>query len=308
MTPAPDQPGPGAVAAALGVLRAGGLVAFPTETVYGLGADALDADAVRAVFDAKGRPPSNPLIVHVAGVAMARTVVAGWPPEAGTLAGRFWPGPLTLVLPRGDAVPGVVTAGGPTVGVRAPAHPLTLSLIAAFGRPLVGPSANPSGAVSPTRPEHVRRAFGDRVHVLDGGPCARGLESTVLDLAADKPRVLRPGVIGADAIAACLGREVPAAPGQRPAGPERAPGRLGPHYRPRAPVVVIEGGGEAPADALPVRLPADGAAAAACLYAELHEADAAGPARIAVILPRSPQGDPAVWAAVRERLGRAAGG
>lgn len=305
MNASPDQSGPEAIAEAVRVLRAGGLVAFPTETVYGLGADALDAEHVRCVFEAKGRPPENPLIVHVADVAMARTVVGAWSREADTLAARFWPGPLTLVLPKADAVPTIVTAGGPTVGVRAPAHPLTLALIAAFGRPLVGPSANPSGSVSPTRPEHVRRAFGDRVHVLDGGPCARGIESTVLDLTVDPPRVLRPGVIGAEAIAAALGREVLAAPSERLGGPERAPGHLGPHYRPSAPLVVVAAADEAGPGDLVVRLPADAAAAAACLYAELHEADAARPSRIAVVLPRSAQGDPAIWAAIRERLDRA---
>lgn len=308
-----EASGPEAIAHAVRVLSGGGVVAFPTETVYGLGADALDGDAVARVFALKGRPAENPLIVHVVDEAMARAVVAEWPDAARTLAAAFWPGPMTLVLPKAGGVPGIVTGGGPTVGVRAPAHPLTLALIEALGRPLVGPSANRSGGVSPTLAEHVHAAFGGEVFVLDGGPCTRGIESTVVDLTADPPRVLRPGVIGADELARALGRPVTAFgsgaddEGQA-AGPARAPGVVGPHYRPRAPVVLGRAGDPPEPGDRVVELPAEAAAAAACLYAELHRADAGGPARIVVVVPGERRGEAAVWGAVLERLGRASSG
>ncbi len=296
--------GPEAIAQGVQTLRAGGVVAFPTETVYGLGADALNADAVARVFELKGRPSDNPLIAHVAGEAMARRVVAEWTPDAQRLAERFWPGPLTLVLPRADALPEAVTAGGPTVGVRAPAHPLTLALLEAFGGPLVGPSANRSGRISPTTPDHVEQAFADDdLPIMDGGACARGIESTVLDLTAETPRVLRPGVVTPGEIGAVLGRDV-AVGSHSTAGPERSPGRLGPHYRPAAPVVLIQTGEPEPAGAR-IELSKDADACAAMLYDALHRADAAGPIRIVVVLPAERRGDPAVWDAILERLGRA---
>jgi L-threonylcarbamoyladenylate synthase len=247
--------GPEDIAHGVARLNAGGLVAFPTETVYGLGADAFNADAVAHVFERKGRPPANPLIVHVSDGAMARTVVAQWSDRAQALADAFWPGPMTLVLPKGDAVPLIVTGHGPTVGVRCPDHPLTLALIEAFGHPIVGPSANPSGAVSPTIAGHVRDAWPDDgedpdlgVFVIDGGPCRAGIESTVVDLCGAVAAVLRPGVIGTDAIAHVLGEEVLGVDalgvGVQAAGhasgpeytQERSPGRLGAHYQPGAPV------------------------------------------------------------------------
>jgi len=238
--------GPGELERAVEVLRSGGLVAFPTETVYGLGADALNARAVEGVFRAKGRPRGNPLIVHVDGQAMAREMVAGcWSERAASLAGAFWPGPLALVVERGGAVPGVVAAGGATVGVRCPDHPVALELIERFGGPLVGPSANVSGGVSPTEARHVAESL-PGVLVVDGGACRTGIESTVVDVTGSAVRVLRPGVIGAEALERVLGEAVVARPGggadARASGGEggsvRSPGVLGAHYRPRATVVV----------------------------------------------------------------------
>ena len=251
-------PGPTAlIDRAAAALRLGGLVAFPTETVYGLGADALNPFAVAAVFALKGRPAHNPLIVHVTGPDMARQLAADWPPWAETLARAFWPGPLTIVLPASPRVPHAVRAGGPTVALRAPAHPVAQALLAAFGGPLVGPSANPSGFVSPTTAEHVRAGFPDAVAdgdliVLDGGPCRAGIESTVVAISPDGTlRVLRPGVIGPSELAAALGlpadRVVSApqhtddaaaasAPGHAPLA---SPGQLASHYAPRAPAVLV---------------------------------------------------------------------
>ncbi|HET9596365.1 MAG TPA: L-threonylcarbamoyladenylate synthase, partial [Anaeromyxobacteraceae bacterium] len=194
------------MARAAALLRAGGLVAFPTETVYGLGALALEPLAVRAIYAAKGRPATNPLIVHVPGVADARALVAEWPVEAERLAARFWPGPLTLVLPRAASVPDEVTAGGSTVAVRAPGHPVAQALLAALGAPVAAPSANRSEHVSPTRAEHVLADLEGRIDaVVDGGPCAVGIESTVLWIAGGRPRVLRPGVVGRREIEEVIG-------------------------------------------------------------------------------------------------------
>src|SRR5262245_52423466 len=185
----PESPEAQAIARAAVVLRAGGLVAFPTETVYGLGANALDATAVRRIFTAKGRPANNPLIVHVAGAAHVGRVAAAWPALAARLAERFWPGPLTLILPRSAAVPDEVTAGGPTVAVRVPAHPVARALLEAAGVPVAAPSANRSTQLSPTTAAHVLRGLNGRIDLLlDGGPTAGGLESTVLDLTTEPPR------------------------------------------------------------------------------------------------------------------------
>ncbi len=333
---APGSPpaDPERIAACARRLGEGGVVAFPTETVYGLGADAFNEDAVRRVFELKGRPAGNPLIVHVDSAEMATTVVLEWTDEAQRLADAFWPGPLTLVLEKSDAVPGVVTGGGPTVGVRCPDHPITLALIGACGVPLVGPSANPSGRVSPTTADHVREAFdpGD-VMTLDGGACRAGIESTVLDLTSTPARVLRPGVVGADRIAAVLGREVVVArdPDRRGDAPARAPGILGPHYAPGARVylvstrgeldrvveglgpgviaLVIEGSGMGGRGVRAIELPTDAPRYAARMYAALREADAGAPPAIAVQRPPADAGSPeerAIWAAVLERLTRAA--
>src|SRR5947207_9629696 len=184
----------GGIGKAVEILRAGGLVAFPTETVYGLGADATNAEAVAKIFAAKGRPATNPLIVHVADVDTARRFAASWPLAASHLAEQFWPGPLTLVLPRSPAIVPAVSAGLRTVGLRVPNHPLALQLLQQFGGPVAAPSANRSNRVSPTTAQHVRDELGDAVDlVLDGGPCAVGIESTVLDLTGDRPAILRPG-------------------------------------------------------------------------------------------------------------------
>src|SRR5262249_34135404 len=175
----PHSPNAEAITGAARLLRAGGLVAFPTETVYGLGANALDASAVARIFAAKGRPANNPLIVHVAEADEARQVAADWPEAAARLAERFWPGPLTLVLPKRAIVPDAVTANGPTLAVRVPAHPVAQALLRAAGVPVAAPSANRSTELSPTRAEHVLRGLDGRIDVLlDGGPTAGGIEST----------------------------------------------------------------------------------------------------------------------------------
>ncbi|MDR1070211.1 MAG: threonylcarbamoyl-AMP synthase [Gracilibacteraceae bacterium] len=237
-----ENEGPGgAIQTAAALLRDGGLVAFPTETVYGLGANALDAAACRRIFAAKGRPADNPLIVHIADMAQAETVCAAWPPEARLLAAKFWPGPLTLVLPRRRAVPPEVTGGLDTVGVRMPAHPLALALIRAAALPLAAPSANLSGKPSPTAAAHVWQDLRGRVPlILDGGPCPIGLESTVLDLTADGPVILRPGAVTAEDLAAALGRTVRTA-GESAAGAgPKAPGMKYRHYAPEGRVVPLD--------------------------------------------------------------------
>ncbi|HZW09641.1 MAG TPA: L-threonylcarbamoyladenylate synthase [Phycisphaerales bacterium] len=315
------------IAHAIGLLRARRLVAFPTETVYGLGADALGAEAVAAVFRAKGRPAENPLIVHISGEEMARRVCASWPREAAVLARRFWPGPLTLVLPRAPAVPPIVTAGGASVAVRCPSHPLTLALIDTFGSPLVGPSANRSGHVSPTTAEHVRDSFAEaEVFVLDGGPCAGGIESTVLDLTNDPPTVLRPGLVGAGELSEVLGRPVaalgPEAP--PPAGARRSPGLMRSHYAPAAPVRLVGPeelgpairavGGPAVVLGPPgthagrnqlIEMPEGAEPYASRLYAALREADAMRPAAILVVRPWGGAAPAGLWGAIADRLARA---
>jgi len=320
------------IAIAIALLRCGRLVAFPTETVYGLGAEALNAEAVAAVFAAKGRPPSNPLIVHVVDEAMARRVCDHWPPTASMLAAHFWPGPLTLVLPKAAFVPDIVTAGGPTVAVRCPSHPLTLALLETLGAPLVGPSANRSGQVSPTCAEHVRESFTeDEVFVLDGGPCVGGIESTVLDLTTDPPRVLRPGLIPAERIAEVLGRPVLGAGSPTPHGwAARSPGLVGAHYAPNRPLHLLSAdelerslagcGEDAPAVVLGpgslavppphrlIRMPDEPAPYAARLYAAMREADAAAPAVILVVKPWPSATASGLWEAIADRLARAAGG
>ena len=331
MGPARILAGPEAIAAGVRELNAGGAVAFPTETVYGLGAHAFDADAVARVFSLKGRPAGNPLIVHVSGPEMARRVVSAWTEDAERLAAAFWPGPLTIVLPKSAELPGVVTAGGATVGVRCPDHPVALALIEASGLPLVGPSANPSGWISPTTADHAADGFpGVDLLVIDGGPCRAGIESTVLDLTSDPPRVLRPGVIGAEAIARVLGREVGAVSSQTGGGdggeaiPVASPGLLGPHYQPRTPVRLVADAGAADlrADEVlvawsvrshpaggPLLAIAGGAVAyAAALYARLHEADRLGAFGIVVECPSEAGNDAEAAAreAVMERLRRAA--
>ena len=299
------------IARAARILREGGLVAFPTETVYGLGAHALDAGAVRKIFAAKGRPMGNPLIVHVDGLDAARALTSWFPEVATRLAVRFWPGPLTLVLPRATSVPDEVTAGGPTVGVRVPAHPLALALLRAAALPIAAPSANPSLAVSPTTAEHVRAGLGDKVDmILDGGPCTGGLESTVLALTEGAPRLLRPGLVTVEELEAIVG---PITRGPDPSSSiAPSPGLGRRHYAPRAPIAWMD---EAPAGERVgvlafeasgsdvVVMPRDPVAYAARLYAALHELDARQVEKI--LVERVP--DDAQWAAIRDRLDRAMG-
>jgi L-threonylcarbamoyladenylate synthase len=322
----PHVPQAEPIAQAAAMLRRSGLVSFPTETVYGLGANALDAVAVARIFAAKARPPHNPLIVHVAGLADVRQVAAAWPREAAELGERFWPGPLTLVLPRKGTVPDIVTAGGPTVAVRVPAHHVARALLQAAGVPIAAPSANRSSGLSPTRAEHVLQDLDGRIDlILDGGPCPGGIESTVLDLTGLPPRLLRPGLVSLAQLEAVIG---PVQYGAMPAPGQAlpSPGMLSRHYAPRTLLECIEGDssarveqlcdegqrvgwvrqdreGSVPAAASLRRLPGDAASYAAELYRVLHELDRAGLDRIVVELPPNT----AEWLAVRDRLRRASG-
>jgi L-threonylcarbamoyladenylate synthase len=299
------------------LLREGKLVAFPTETVYGLGANALDANAVERIYEAKGRPHSSPIIVHVSNYEMVKRVAAVWPEAAQELAEKFWPGPLTLVLPKTTAVPGLVTAGLPTVGVRMPAHPVALALIEAAQVPVAAPSANRFTQVSPTTAAHVEAGLGDRVdYILDGGPCTVGIESTVLSLAEATPILYRPGGISRRQIEALIG---PIAVAQQAANaPAHASPGLHPrHYSPRTHLLLVENG-DVPRQGsgaylqlthFPhhtvgeiVVMPADAAGYAAQLYGVLHELDARNYDWIAVETPPAN----AEWEAVLDRLRRAA--
>jgi L-threonylcarbamoyladenylate synthase len=284
-------------------IRAGELVAFPTETVYGLGANALDADAVARIFELKGRPATSPLIVHVASIEMARTLVTQWPPEAEQLARRYWPGPLTLVLPKAPAIPGIVTAGLPTVGLRVPNHPLALALIREAGVPLAAPSANRFMGLSATTAEHVREAFGDAVPVLDGGPCQVGIESTVVSISAGKITLLRPGMISIEDVERASALSSDAA--------HPAPGMHPRHYSPRTRLILSKAPDPCGAyvwmdhsahAAHTVQMPSTPEAYATRLYSVLHELDREGWPVISV----EPPPDTVEWAAVRDRLQRAA--
>lgn len=300
-----------AVREAAARLRRGELVAFPTETVYGLGARVGDAAAVRRVFAAKRRPAGHPLIAHVLGEADARPLAREWPEAASRVARALWPGPVTVVVPKAAAVPPEVTGGLDSVAVRAPAHPVARALLAALGEPIVAPSANRHEGLSPTAAAHVAASLDDAdVLVLDGGRCERGIESTVLDVRAVPARILRPGPVGARELAAA-GVDVSEASGEAPAseGEARAsPGMGARHYAPAAPLVLAA----AAADLEPLRrahpgaalleLPGDPALAAHELYARLFELDRAGPPAILAILPP----DEPAWRAVRDRLLRAA--
>ena len=223
------------------VLLGGGLAAFPTETVYGLGASAFDPRAVARIFEAKGRPSFDPLIVHIAEQSWLARVAAAIPETASRLIDRFWPGPLTLILPKTVDVPDLVTAGLPTVGVRMPAHPVALALLRRCGMPIAAPSANAFGAVSPTTAEHVVEQLGDRIdYVLDGGPCAVGLESTIIDLSTARPTLLRPGGLALERIQEVIGHvEIDDSASADESSRPRAPGMLSRHYAPRTPIVVL---------------------------------------------------------------------
>jgi len=315
------QPNEEGLDAAVRLLEEGELVAFPTETVYGLGADASNPEAVARIFSAKGRPADHPLIVHLPDSAALPEWVDPVPDDARRLIAQFWPGPLTLVMRRASGVPGVITGGQDTVGVRVPNHPAARALLKRFGRAVVAPSANRFGRISPTCAAHVEREFGDEVAaVIDGGACPIGVESTILDL-THEPRLLRPGMVRADAISAVLGYPVVAA--QEGEGP-RASGRLASHYAPRTPLEWVEPDGlrsrlealagrnvvvlarsEAPgprADVRWVQMPLQPVQFARGLYSALRQADAEAPDRIIVEAVPSSEG----WAAIRDRLSRAA--
>jgi len=288
---------PSDVARAAELIRAGRLVAFPTETVYGLGANALDARAVERIFTAKNRPRTSPLIVHVDSVEMARGLCTEWPLAADTLASRYWPGPLTLILPKQPQIPDIVTAGLPTVGLRMPDHPLALELIRAAGVPIAAPSANRFTELSPTRACHVAETLAD--FVLDGGPARVGIESTVLSLAG-APQLLRPGVIPLPEIEALVGPVARVTVGD---GAHPAPGMHPRHYRPSTPLYLLTHGDKPPAgEGAWLRIGEDPRAFAAALYQKLHELDTQGLAWIAVETPP----DTPEWAGVLDRLRRAA--
>lgn len=313
-----------ALTEAVALLRAGELVAFPTETVYGLGGHAGDPSAVRHIFEAKGRPSDHPLIVHLA----SADALSGWatavPPEASELSRRFWPGPLTLILERTADVPDAVTGGLDTVALRVPKHPVALELLRRFGGGIAAPSANRFGRVSPTTAQHVREELDGRVAmILDGGACAVGLESTIVDVSGSEPALLRPGGISREQLEHVLGR--PIAMG-RQTERVRSPGLLPSHYAPRARVTIasavelplrVEDALRAgrrvgvlaapPLPSLPeaaarLLLPARPAEAAAVLYDRLREADRRA-LDLVVAVPPSPTG---IGLAIADRLMRAA--
>lgn len=308
------------------VLARGGLVAFPTETVYGLGGDAEQPAAVARIFAAKGRPRAHPLIVHLGAHLSTDPTLGGWAAPlsdaARELARRFWPGPLTLIARRGPRAIDEVTGGAPTVGLRVPQHPVAQALLAAFGGAVAAPSANRFGAVSPTTAAHVVADLGDAVdYVLDGGECAVGLESTIVDVSGDRPALLRPGGISREAIEAVLGLSL------LTHSPTPAPGTLASHYAPRArviaadvaalgavaagaprPVAVLAPAAilaalSLPADVTAAALPDDPGAIAHDLYRALRDLDARGFATIVTWLPD----DTGLNAAIADRLRRAAG-
>ncbi len=307
-------PSPEAIREAAECIRRGGLVAFPTETVYGLGANVFDRSAVRRIYEVKARPPTSPLIVHVASVDQARELVTAWPAAADRLTARFWPGPLTLVLPKHRRVPEEATAGLPTVGVRMPAHAVALELIRAAGVPIAAPSANPFARLSPTQAEHVGGRLREQVDfILDAGSTPVGIESTVLSLATAPPSLLRPGVISQPEIESLVGPIVPAGPVE---GAHPSPGMHPKHYAPVTPLVLVRNGAlpvggrgaylwiRQPASAAKsVPMPEDARAYAARLYSTLHDLDCEGWDWIAVEAP--PEGPD--WAGIRDRLYRAAG-
>lgn len=304
-------------------MRAGQLIGLPTETVYGLGADAMNPDAVRGIFAAKGRPPTHPLIVHVASAKALPRWAADIPAAARALAARFWPGPLTLVLPRAAGVPLVVTGGQETVALRVPAHPLALAVLSAFGGGVAAPSANRYGRISPTTADHVREEMGSAVAiVLDGGPCEVGLESTIVACLDGRVTLLRPGRLTQRELEDVVGAL------HAPVAAPRVPGSARAHYAPLTPLAIVAAGDleatraahaaagrrtavlalrPAPGDVPPaewVSLPVNAAQYAHDLYATLRTLDGLG-AHI-VLVERPPDGD--TWTAVHDRLARAAAG
>lgn len=308
------------------ILRAGGLVAFPTETVYGLGAHALDREAVERIYAAKGRPAYNPLIVHVASEEAARALAAEWPASASRVARAFWPGPVTVVVRKRPIVPDSVTAGLDSVALRVPAHPVALALIHAAGIPIAAPSANRSMELSPTTARHVAESLGERVDlVLDGGETTVGIESTVLDLRGERPAILRPGVIGPRELEPIIG-ELSRPEEKHGETPRASPGQLDRHYAPRARVALFAAedaprtdaearvltahgvtvgamliDAELPGATVQVRLPRDAIRYAHRLYATLHELDHAG---CEVVFVEDVPNDDS-WMGVADRLERA---
>jgi len=310
------------IARAAQLLRDGKLVAFPTETVYGLGADAGNPAAVRRIFEVKGRPEDHPVIVHVADIAAAGRWALSMPDDACALAAAFWPGPLTLIVPRAAHVSDAVTGGQASVGLRAPAHPVARALLAEFGNGIAAPSANRFGLVSPTTARHVADDLGESVDlILDGGACDVGIESTIIALTGHAPMMLRPGGIDIDAIAKVLGRM----PVARDAAAPRASGSLGSHYAPRTPAGLVakdalraelsqlEGRDERVAvlawsveppdgfDGVWLGAPRDAVAYGHALYANLRALDAANADTI--LIEQVPEGN--AWTAIRDRLARA---
>jgi L-threonylcarbamoyladenylate synthase len=305
---------PELLARAASIIRSGGLVAFPTETVYGLGANALDAQAVDRIFEVKGRPPSSPLIVHVDSVTMAQGLAIEWPEAAEKLTRAFWPGPLTLVLLKHPQIPDNVTAGLPTVGLRQPDHPIAAALIREARLPIAAPSANRFTALSPTTAEHVLKSLGEEVDlILDGGPTKVGIESTVLALYGPRPKLLRPGMISREQIEEVAG-PIETGTGVFEGGGHPSPGLHEKHYCPVTPLFLVDG------TTLPARgrgaylwltnaqpadhseqMPPDAASYAAILYETLHRLDDRGFDWIAVEQPPEwPE-----WAGVLDRLRRA---
>jgi L-threonylcarbamoyladenylate synthase len=319
-----------AVRCAADALRAGDVVALPTETVYGLAANALDPVAVARIFEIKGRPSHNPIIVHVSEVAMARRFATRWPVEAAKLAQSFWPGPLTLIVPKSADIPDIVTASGPTVGLRWPSHPFMQAVIRECGFPLAAPSANPSNSLSPTNANHVRETLGERLRlIVDGGQSQVGIESTVVDVTTEPPCVLRPGMIHAESLLAALGGTALNVAGAAGAGTLKSPGQLDKHYAPNARLVVRHWSDDAHLlrqlaeigatlretqvvaySHIPAMsglggvsvIPHDAEAYARALYGELHRCDAEGARWIVV---EAPPDDPE-WLAIADRLRRAA--
>ena len=317
-----------AVERASALLRSGEVVALPTETVYGLAANALDPRAIRRIYEVKGRPAHNPIIAHVATLAMAESCASQWPLLADHLARAFWPGPLTLVVARAQAIPDILTAGGPTVGVRWPSHPFMQAVIRRCGFPLAAPSANLSNRVSPTNAGHVLKQLGQRIPlIVDGGQCQVGIESTVLDVSSSPPCVLRPGMIHRQALLAVTGELAAAA--EPTTGPLKSPGLLEKHYAPRARVVLCAwtNDQELRAATAPFGIPRlkthviahshvpsaqdfgsvnvvphDAQAFARAIYALFHECDEAGAKLIVVeALPETDE-----WRGLSDRLNRAA--
>jgi L-threonylcarbamoyladenylate synthase len=320
-----ERPDRASIARAAASLRTGELIAFPTETVYGLGADASRAEAVRKIFTAKGRPVDHPVIVHLYDARDLAQWTRAVPSGAQRLALSFWPGPLTLILPRAANVADAVTGGQDTIGVRVPSHPVARALLSEFGSGIAAPSANRFGRISPTSAEHVAEDLGDAVSIiLDGGPCAIGIESTIVGFAGDEPMLLRPGAIGVADLERALGRTLRAPTSAAP----RAPGTLAAHYAPKTPATLVPPGAlHAELEQLAERdeviavlartvsrppefsdtwidAPSDATAYAHDLYANLRALDHAN--ADAILVEAVPAGDE--WLAVRDRLERATRG